>query len=70
MPQTRSTTWTPEKIKGLRNYRGQTQAQFGQEIWAAEPDYCQVRVSELENGRKVPTLAIERTLQRMESGEI
>jgi DNA-binding XRE family transcriptional regulator len=70
MSQTRSTSWTPEKIKQLRRTRDQTQAEFGQEIYASGPEYGQVRVSEMERGERVPSLAIERTLKRMEKGEI
>jgi len=70
MPQTRDTDWTPERIKALRKRRGQNQTEFGLDLYASGGAQAQVRVSELEQGDRQPTLAMERTLDRMEEGAI
>jgi len=70
MPQTRDTDWTPARIEALRQRRGQSQTEFGLELYAGDGAQAQVRVSELERGERQPTLAIERTLDRMEEGAI
>jgi hypothetical protein len=70
MPQTRDTDFTPQEIRDLRDRRGQSQTEFGLDIYGGDPGQAQVRASELERGERQPSLAIERTLQRMEEGAI
>ena len=70
MPQTRDTAFPPLRIRDLRRQRGQTQEEFGLDLYAGDGPQAQVRVSELERGEREPTLAIERTLERMEEGAI
>lgn len=70
MATTTDTDWTPTRINNLRSERGQSQAEFGLEIYDTTPEQAQVRISEMENGRREPTQAIRRTLERMEAEEI
>jgi transcriptional regulator with XRE-family HTH domain len=70
MPQPRDTDFTPQEIRDLREHRGQSQTEFGLDLYAGDEAQAQVRVSELERGERQPTLPIERTLDRMEEGAI
>jgi len=63
-------TWTPDRIRTLREDRGDSQAAFGLELLDSSEGYAQKRVSQLERGQKEPTAAERRTLQRMEEGDI
>lgn len=62
--------WTPDRIRALRHERGQTQAEFGLDIYACSEADAQVRVSRLETGHYDPTQAVMRTLERMEAGQV
>jgi DNA-binding transcriptional regulator YiaG len=62
--------WTAQQIKVLREERGQNQTEFGKEIYSTTDGTAQKLVSDLENGQIRPGKAAQRTLDRMESGEI
>lgn len=62
--------WTPKRIRELRDQRGQTQTEFGLDLYSCGEADAQVRVSRLENGHNEPSQAAERTLERMEAGEV
>jgi len=62
--------WSGDSIREIRNERGQSQTDFGLELLACTKSYAQKRVSQLENGKKAPTAAERRTLQRMMNGEV
>jgi DNA-binding transcriptional regulator YiaG len=70
MPQARSDTWTPDRIKCLREGRDQSQTDFGLDLMDTSPGYAQRRVSDLERGERKPTAAERRTLDRMAAGEV
>jgi len=59
-------SWTPERIRTLREKLGMTQTQFGLELWDTNPATAQKNVSEIENDRMAPSGAVKRTLQRLE----
>ena len=63
------TDWTPDRINDLRNERGQTQTEFGLDLYATTEGTAQKLVSDLERGEIQPGGAVVRTLQRMERGE-
>ena len=62
--------WTPDRIRALRKERGQTQTEFGLDLYACGESDAQVRVSRLENGHWEPTQAVIRTLERMEAEKV
>ena len=67
----KKTEWTGERIRNLRKSRGQTQSEFGLDIFKTEPAPAQRRVSALEREVKAPpSIAVIRTLERMKEGEI
>lgn len=55
----------PDKIKEIRKKRGQTQTEFGLEIYDTTPGTAQKLVSQLENGIIEPGKAASRTLKRL-----
>lgn len=61
----------PETIQDLREERGQTQFEFGAEIYDYDDrNSLEVEVYRLEKGKRSPGAAARRTLQRMLNGEI
>jgi len=62
--------WNPDRIRRLRKKRGQTQTEFGLDLYACGESDAQVRVSRLENGQWEATQAVIRTLERMENREL
>ena len=69
-PSTEMDPWTPDRIRSLRNERDQSQTEFGLDLLDATEGHAQSRVSRLEQGVKEPTAAEQRTLERMEAGEV
>jgi DNA-binding transcriptional regulator YiaG len=64
-------SWPPERIKQLRQKRGQTQEEFGRDILDLEDSQGLItNVYRWESGRREPRAAVRRTLQRMAQGEI
>lgn len=75
---TLTTEWTPERIRKLRKERGQTQAEFGAELFSeslTERNGRRQNVARLEMdsdtpSSRSPSSAVVRTLERMAEGEI
>jgi len=65
-----TTDWSGDHIRELRHERGQSQTQFGLDLYATTEGTAQKLVSDLERDEIDPGKAVVRTLQRMEAGEI
>lgn len=62
--------WTAQEIADLRTQRGQSQREFGLELYDTTEGTAQKLVSDLERGVIRPGKAVMRTLTRMKNKEV